>query len=228
MQNSVGNRTAYLKEIKAFSGQLYGADVLKAQKIASVFSVVQREKDPTLAVLDTFLPGSSKRVKRLKEMHFNVAPSQMEQVVRDVAKLLSVTKMKAEECCCKILKTKEDGHDCNRPDQPLFRSILRQGVTVIEMIDYGKEPSTYNGISMVTDRAASQGIYLPPWMEADRRCRTLRVYFTSEKNLTFSVCPKITPAQKKALRTEDILSLDGELKRLPSPSGNFHPRTNIW
>jgi hypothetical protein len=80
MQNFVGNRTAYLKEIKVFAGQLYGVDVLKAQKIASVFSVVPREKDPTLAVVDTFLPGSSKGVRRLKEMNFNVAPSQMHRL----------------------------------------------------------------------------------------------------------------------------------------------------
>jgi hypothetical protein len=48
-------------------------------------------------------------------------------------------------------------------------------------------------------------------MAADWRCRTLKVYFSSEKNLTFSVCPKITPAQKTALHNQDIVSLDGEL-----------------
>jgi hypothetical protein len=37
---------------------------------------------------------------------------------------------------------------------------------------------------------------------------SLKVYFTSEKNLLFSVCEKTNDAQKKALAKQEILSLD--------------------
>jgi hypothetical protein len=57
----------------------------------------------------------------------------MEQVVDEVENQRGVKKMKAEECCCKELKTEERGFDCNRPNQPRFRSL------VIEKIKLGSK-----------------------------------------------------------------------------------------
>jgi hypothetical protein len=89
--------------------------VLKAQKASIIFAITRQENDSGLAALNTCLPGSGKGSKRLQEVGYDVKPSQMDQVIDSIADRLGLTKMKAEECCCKGLKLKDGGNDCNRP-----------------------------------------------------------------------------------------------------------------
>jgi hypothetical protein len=53
------SRVLYVREIRAFANRLFGVNLLKAQKVSSVFSVVRREKDPALSALNTCLPAGA-------------------------------------------------------------------------------------------------------------------------------------------------------------------------
>jgi hypothetical protein len=120
--------------------------VLKAQKALTIFAILRRENDPTLSCLQTCLPGSGRGFQRLREIGYDIKPAQMEQVVDSVASRMRVTKMKAEEMCCKGLKMKDQGQDCNRPNQPLYKSLLTDdGVPRVDVMEARKEQLPYIG-----------------------------------------------------------------------------------
>jgi hypothetical protein len=79
------------------------------------------------------------------------------------------------------------------------------------MVALGKDPAPYTGILKVANRQLANATYSPAGTRSDWKCNSLKVYFTLERNLSFSVCKKKTDSQRATLNNQEILSTDRNL-----------------